>query len=93
MPLNAVLQFLLLVLVVSGYVVAARRIRVLKRPLAVAIAVTLVGVLVSVLGEFRRGGWAGVPAMAGRSLIGSAWWGALIGAAVWLACFVNRRRR
>ena len=93
MPLNALIQFVFLVLVVSAYLALARRNRVLRRPLAVAVAVTLIGVIVSVLGAFHRGGWAAVLPMARRSLVGSAWWGALIGAAVWLACRFSRRRR
>lgn len=91
--LNASIQFVLLVLVVSAYFVAARRSRVWRHPVTIAVVVTLIGVLVSVLGELRRGGWSGVPAMATRSFIGSAPWGVLIGLAVWLACRFFRRRR
>jgi hypothetical protein len=92
-PLTAFIQLVLLLVVLTAYGVAACRFRVLRHPVVIALAVIVVGVVVSVLGELIRGGWPGVPAMAGRSFIGSAWWGVLIGAAAWLARIVRRRWR
>jgi len=73
----------LMLLVMGAYVLAARRVQVLFHPVAIILAVTGVGVLVSVLGELARNGWAGVPAMALRSSIGSAGWGVIFAGAVW----------
>jgi hypothetical protein len=84
MLLNASIQFALLLAVLTAYGVAAWRYRRLRHPLAIALAVIIVGVAVSVLNEWFRRGWSGVPGIAFRSLIGSAWWGALIGAAAWI---------
>ena len=69
--------------VAAAYVVLARRFSLLWHPLSIVAAVTTVGVVVSVLGELLfRGGWAGVPAMLGRSAIGGFGWGLIIAIAV-----------
>ena len=90
--MTALIQFVLLLAVLTAYGLAAWRYRLLRHPLVIAIAVIVVGVAVSVGGEFLRAGWPGVPAMALRSFIGSAWWGVLIGAAAWIVCRVRPRR-
>lgn len=74
--------------VVAAYVVMARRFRFLWHPLTIVVAVVIVGVVVSVLGELFNDGWAGVPAMARRSAIGALGWGVIIAVVVW----AGRRR-
>ena len=74
----------LMLAVVAAYVVLARRYRLLWHPLAIVAAVGIVGIVVSVLGELFRGGWAGVPAMLRRSAIGGFGWGLIIAAVVWV---------
>ena len=74
----------LLLAVIAAYVVLARRYRLLWHPLAIVAAVGIVGIVVSVLGELFRGGWAGVPAMLRRSAIGGFGWGLIIAAVVWI---------
>ena len=63
-------ELALMLAVVAGYMLIARRHRILWHPLAIVLAVGTVGVVVSVLGEllFRSG--AGVHAMLRRSAIG-----------------------
>ena len=92
MLLNASIQFALMLAVLVAYCVAACRYRRLRHPLAIALAVIIVGVTVSLLNEWFRRGWSGVPDIARRSLIGSAWWGALIGVAAWFVCRFRRPR-
>lgn len=75
----------LMLAVVAAYVVLARRYRLLWHPLAIVAAVGIVGIVVSVLGELFRGGWAGVPAMVRRSAIGGFGWGLIIAAVVWIS--------
>jgi hypothetical protein len=74
----------LMLAVVAAYVVLARRYRLLWHPLAIVAAVGVVGIVVSVLGELFRGGWAGVPGMLRRSAIGGFGWGLIIAAVVWI---------
>ena len=74
----------LMLAVVAAYVVLARRYRLLWHPLAIVAAVGIVGIVVSVLGELFRGGWAGVPTMVRRSAIGGFGWGLIIAAVVWI---------
>ena len=74
----------LMLAVVAAYVVLARRYRLLWHPLAIVAAVGIVGIVVSVLGELFRGGWAGVPEMLRRSAIGGFGWGLIIAAVVWI---------
>lgn len=74
----------LMLAVVAAYVVLAQRYRLLWHPLAIVAAVGIVGIVVSVLGELFRGGWAGVPAMLRRSAIGGFGWGLIIAAVVWI---------
>lgn len=83
----------LMLAVVAAYVVLARRYRLLWHPLAIVAAVGIVGIVVSVLGELFRGGWAGVPAMVRRSAIGGFGWGVIIAAVVWISrrVFPNAR--
>ncbi len=70
--------------VAAIYTLLARRFRLLWHPVAIFLAVGIVGVLVSVLGELLFGsGMAAVPGMARRSAIGGFGWGAVIAAAVW----------
>jgi len=74
----------LLLLVVTAYLLASRRFRILLHPLTIVLAVAVVGVLVSVLGELIfRGGWREVPGIARRSAIGSTLWGLLIAGITW----------
>jgi hypothetical protein len=74
----------LMLAVVAAYVVLARRYRLLWHPLAIVAAVGIVGIVVSVLGELFRGGWAGVLAMVRRSAIGGFGWGLIIAGVVWV---------
>lgn len=81
--LSGLVQFALMLAVIAAYVALARRFRVLWHPLSVLIAVLIVSVTVSVLGELLfRGGWAGVPDVARRSAIGGVGWGVIIAAVV-----------
>ncbi len=82
--LAAFVGLLVMFAVVAAYVVLARRFRILWHPLSIIVAVGIVGVVVSVLGELFRDGAAGVPAMVRRSAIGSFGWGAIIAVAVWI---------
>lgn len=75
----------LMLAVIAAYLLLARRFRVLWHPLAVVLAVGLVGVTVSVLGEVLFRGTSGVPGMLQRSAIGSFGWGVVIAVAVWIA--------
>ena len=79
----AIAGLTLMLLVAGGYVLAARRYPLLWHPLSVFAAVVVVSVLVAVVGEVYRSGWTQVPAMATRSALGGAGWGAMIAAAVW----------
>lgn len=84
--LNAFVELALMLAVIGVYVLLARRFRILWNPLAIVLAVGVVGVIVSVLGEWLfRGGASDVPAMLRRSAIGSVGWGIVIAAAVWVA--------
>jgi hypothetical protein len=74
----------LLLGVIAGYLLLARRFRILWHPLAIVLAVAIVGVVVSVLGELLFRGAAQVPAMLRRSVIGSLGWGVVIAVAVWV---------
>jgi hypothetical protein len=83
--LSGLVQLALMLAVVSAYLALARRFRVLWNPFAILLSVIVVGVVVSVVGELIfRGGWAGVPALARRSAIGSLGWGVIIAAVVWI---------
>ena len=83
--LGGLVQLALMLAVVATYVTLARRHRALWHPLSILVAVFIVGVVVSVLGELIfRSGWVGVPAMLSRSAIGSFGWGVIIAAVVWL---------
>jgi hypothetical protein len=81
---NAVVSLALMLAVIAAYLLLARRFRVLWHPLAVVLAVGLVGVTVSVLGEVLFRGTSGVPGMLQRSAIGSFGWGVVIALAVWI---------
>jgi len=73
-----------MLLVVTGYLLASRRFQFLLHPLSIVLAVTGVGVAVSVLGQLLfRGGWTGAPSIALRSAIGSVFWGLIIAGIVW----------
>ena len=78
------LELALMLGVIAAYVVLAQRHRRLWHPLAIVVAVGVVGIVVSLLGELFRGGWSGVPAMLRRSAIGAFGWGAVIAAIVWI---------
>jgi hypothetical protein len=91
---GALVGLALMLAVIAAYVVLARRYRLLWHPLAILAAVTIVGIVVSVLAELIfRGGLAGVPTMARRSAIGGFGWGLIIGAVVWISrrVFANAR--
>ena len=91
---NALLELALMLAVIGAYVLLARRFRSLWHPLAIVLAVGVVGVVVSVLGEWRFGsGASGVPAMLRRSAIGSFGWGVIIAGVVWLVRRVLLRSR
>ena len=84
--LSALVQFALMVGVIAAYVLLARRFHLLWHPLSVVVAVGVVGVIVSVLGElWFRGGLNGVPAMLRRSAIGAFSWGVVVAMFVWSA--------
>jgi hypothetical protein len=97
---SAAVSLALMLAVITLYVLVARRFRVLWHPLSIVLAVGIVGIVVSVLGELLfRDGMSGVPAMLRRSAIGSFGWGGVIAAVVWMArasgsfwARVNRRR-
>jgi hypothetical protein len=89
----ALRQAALLVAVVVAYLFLCRRFRVLTHPLSIALAVTVVGIAVSVLNVIRGGAWADVTPMAARSAIGSAMWGLLIGGVYWVGRVVFLRLR
>ena len=82
---NAFVSLALMVAVMTAYLLLGRRFRVLWHPLAVVLAVGVVGVTVSVLGEVLFRGTSGVPGMLQRSAIGSFGWGVVIAFAVWIA--------
>jgi hypothetical protein len=84
LQLVALRQAGLLLLVVVGYIVVSRRFKLLQHPMTIAFAVAVVGVAVSVVNEFFRGGWTGVPRMAVRAGVGSVMWGLVIGGGYWL---------
>lgn len=79
----ALRQAALLLFVVAAYLLLSRRYRVLAHPLSIIVAVTVIGVTVSVLAVAMRGDWAEVPQMAVRSGAGSAMWGLAIGGMYW----------
>ena len=81
---TALVELALMLAVVAAYVGLARRYRPLWHPLSIVLAVGIVGIAVSVLGELFRGGWSGVPAMLRRSAIGGFGWGVIVAAAVWI---------
>jgi hypothetical protein len=81
---SALAQLTLLIVAAVSYWLASRRFPKLAHPLSILLFVTLVGVMVSAVGELRRDGWAGVPAMAARAAIGSAGWGAVIAGIAWV---------
>jgi len=82
---NAVVSLALMLAVIAAYLLLARRFRVLWQPLAIVLAVGVVGVTVSVVGEVLFRGTSGVPGMLQRSAIGSFGWGVVIALAVWIA--------
>jgi hypothetical protein len=90
----ALRQATLLGAVVVAYLVLCRRFRVLAHPLSIAVAVTSVGIVVSVFNVVIHGAWTEAPQMARRSARGSAMWGLLIGGVCWLgrAMFLWLRR-
>jgi hypothetical protein len=82
---NALVELALMLAVIGVYVLLARRFRILWHPLSVILAVGVVGVIVSVLGEWLfRGGVSAVPAMLRRSAVGSFGWGVKIAGVVWI---------
>ena len=82
---TALLQLLLMLSVVAAYVVAARRFPRLWHPLAIVLAVAVVGVAVSVAGvALFRPDATDVSDMLRRSLVGSVGWGLVIAAIVWI---------
>jgi len=82
---NALVELALMLTVIGVYVLLARRFRTLWHPLSIILAVGIVGVIVSVLGEWLfRGGGSAVPAMLRRSAIGSFGWGVVIAGIVWI---------
>jgi hypothetical protein len=82
--LTAIAELALMLAVVVVYVLLARRVSTLWHPLSILVAVGIVGIAVSVLGELLFRGGAGVPAMMRRSAIGSFGWGAVIAIVVWV---------
>ena len=83
--LNAIAGLVLMLAVVAGYVMLARRFRVLWHPLSIVAAVTIVGVTVSIAGVVAFGaGWPAVPAMLRRSAIGSIGWGVVFAGVAWV---------
>jgi hypothetical protein len=82
--LTALAELALMLAVVVAYVLLARRVSTLWHPLSIFVAVGIVGMAVSVLGELLFRGGAGVPAMMRRSAIGSFGWGAVIAIVVWI---------
>jgi len=83
--ITALLELVVMLAVIAAYIVLAQRHRRLWHPLSIVLAVGIVGVVVSLMGELFRGGWPGVPTMLGRSAIGSFGWGAIIAVVVWIA--------
>jgi hypothetical protein len=82
---NALVELALMLAVIGVYVLLARRFRILWHPLSVILAVGVVGVIVSVLGEWLfRGGVSAVPVMLRRSAVGSFGWGVIIAGVVWI---------
>jgi len=82
---TAAVELALMLAVVGIYLLMARRFRVLWHPLSIVLAVGIVGVAVSVLGELLfRGGASAVPAMLRRSAVGSFGWGVVIAAVAWI---------
>ena len=71
--------------VVAVYVIAGRRFRVLWHPLSIVVAVSAVGIVVSLLGMvlFRHDAGS-MTDMLRRSAIGSVGWGLVIAAVVWV---------
>jgi hypothetical protein len=92
--LNAVGSLSLMLVVAGGYVWLARRLPRLWHPLSILLAVTLVSVVVTILGEvlFQSNG-AGVIAALRRSLVGGLGWGAVIAIVVWGARRLFKWRR
>lgn len=91
--LGAALQLAAMVAVAGAYVATSRRHAVLRHPVAIFLAVMIVGVTVSLLGQLYRGGWDTLPAMARRSVVGSAGWGLVITLVAWpVLRFMTRRR-
>ena len=78
------LELALMLGVIAAYVILAQRHRRLWHPLSIILAVGVVGIVVSLLGELFRGGWPGVPAMLRRSAIGAFGWGVIIAGIVWI---------
>ena len=87
----ALVEFALMLAVVAAYIALARRDRRLWHPLAIVLAVGIVGIVVSVLGELFRDGWSGVPFMLRRSAIGAFGWGVIIALVVWIARRLSSR--
>lgn len=92
--LTALVELILMLAVIGAYIVLAQRHRRLWHPVSIVLAVGIVGIVVSLMGELFRGGWAGVPTMLGRSATGSFGWGVIIAVMVWLArrLFVPREK-
>ena len=81
---NALIELALMGAVVGAYGALARRYRYLWHPVSILVAVTTVSVVVAVLGEMLFGsGWAGVPTMLRRSVIGGFGWGLVLAVSVW----------
>jgi len=93
---NAFVGLALMLAVAAAYMLLARRFRLLWHPVVIVVAVTVVSVVVSVLGEtLFRDDWAGVPAIVRRSAIGGFGWGMVIAIVVWAGrrVFVWRKKR
>ena len=92
--ITALVELAVMLAVIAAYVVLARRHRTLWHPLSIVLAVGIVGIVVSVLGELFRGGWSGVPTMLRRSAIGGFGWGVVIAIVVWIVrrLFVSRTK-
>ena len=83
--LNAIIELAMMGAVVAAYGLLARRYRALWHPLSIVVAVVIVSVVVSVLGEALFGsGWIGVPMMLRRSAIAGFGWGVVVAAVVWV---------
>ena len=82
---TALVELVVMLAVIAAYMVLAQRHRRLWHPLSIVLAVGIVGIVVSLIGELFRGGWAGVPTMLVRSATGSFGWGVIIAGVVWIA--------